>query len=53
MAYCSVKFIEKGVPSYAVVPTNWIKNGMMYWSTSLNAKKHLEQRVELGQVTRF
>ena len=39
-SYCCVKFLEKdGSSRRTVIPSNWVKNGMMYWSNSLNATK--------------
>ena len=49
MSYSVVEFIEKGTHTEGVVPTNWIKDGRVFWSDSVNAGKESKQRIELKE----
>ena len=42
MAYSLISFDDSGVIKDAVVPSNWVLNGYVYWCDSLNAKRNLE-----------
>ena len=49
MAYSLIQFWENSDKlGDAVVPTNWILDGHVYWCNSINAQRALEQRVPLN-----
>ena len=49
MAFSLVRFVENDEIEEAVVPTNWMKGGKVYWSTSINAKRDCMNKIPLNQ----
>ena len=45
MTHCLIRFVEDGKQKDTVVPSNWVVDGVLYWSDSLNARRDFKIKV--------
>ena len=50
MAYTLVDFMENDAKVSAVVPSCWLKDGLCYWSTSVNAVKDCMNKIPIKET---
>ena len=45
MTHCLTRFVEDGKQKDTDVPSNWVVDGVLYWSNSLNACRDFKIKV--------